>query len=265
MYDIIYSLIIHESIESYRDMIKNIFYFNKHLNIYVVVHCNEFMYNQVKNDKLYNVLINPSFWSKRYLTYDILHAHIENYLYAGLCGIKSRYVINLTSNCMFHKYLFIEDIEKQIINADIYTPSSYFIEPNRKLWVWDKIMNNTKIIDLFLKNNINEIVVNFHEGIIYETYTLNKCINFINENNIRDLIVDDCQFEEFLIQTLYVNIKKQYYGCICRLFYELKDYVPSIIDIKQTSQPIIKRVDRIYDNPIRVWLRQITNNYKGIT
>ena len=30
MYDIIYSLIIHESIESYHDMIRNIFYFNKH-------------------------------------------------------------------------------------------------------------------------------------------------------------------------------------------------------------------------------------------
>ena len=34
------------------------------------------------------------------------------------------------------------------------------------------------------------------------------------------------------------------------------------MDIKQTSQPVIKRVDRIYDNPIRVWLREITNDYK---
>ena len=42
-------------------------------------------------------------------------------------------------------------------------------------------MNNKKIIDLFIKNNINEIVVDFHEGIIYESYTLNKCINFINK------------------------------------------------------------------------------------
>jgi len=44
MYDIIYSILVHESPDAYYDMINNLFYFNKDINIFVIVHCNNFMY-----------------------------------------------------------------------------------------------------------------------------------------------------------------------------------------------------------------------------
>ena len=81
MIDIVYSILVHEEPESYYDTIKNIFYFNKTLNILIIVHCNEFMYEILSKKKTHAVILNPLKYTKRSLTYDILQAHIDNYMY----------------------------------------------------------------------------------------------------------------------------------------------------------------------------------------
>jgi len=69
-------------------------------------------------------------------------------------------------------------------------------------------------------------------------------------------------FEEHLIPTIYINIKKQRLINICTVFW---NHIPAIHEIQKSYQPSVKRVERKYDNIVRQWLRQITNDYEGIT
>ena len=110
MYDIIYSILVHESPESYYDMISNLFYFNKDINIFVIVHCNNFMYEELYKKTIKNVILNPTHYYKNYFTYDIPQAHCENYMHCFNNNIKCRYFITYASNCMFHKKLTLEYI-----------------------------------------------------------------------------------------------------------------------------------------------------------
>ena len=270
MIDIVYSILVHEEPESYYDTIKNIFYFNKTLNILIIVHCNEFMYEILSKKKTHAVILNPLKCTKRSLTYDILQAHIDNYMYLFNNNIKLKYFIIYSTNCMFYKHVTLNFIDKELIEAPEYVKQNYYIED--RLIFFEKQYNNSnpfkenkKIIDIFIKNGMNEIYPSQHEGSIFESYIFKECIDFLSNNNIRSLIEREWAFEEYLIPTLYLNFKKQLLKTtICRIFWELPDLTPTIEDIKNTHQPAVKRVERKYDNPVRMWLREITNSYEGI-
>jgi len=267
MIDVVYSIPVHEDPDSYYDMIQNIFYFNRTLNILIIVHCNEFMYEILSNKKIHKVILNPIKYDKIYLTYDILQSHIDNYMYLFDNNIKLKYFVIYSSNSMFYKNVTLEFIEKELIQAPEYIEQKYYIEYRLNVSENCKqFKENKKIIDIFIKNGMNEMYQSQLEGAIIESYIFKECIDFLSNNNIRSLIEKEWAFEEYLIPTLYVNIKKQLLKTtICRIFWELKDYTPTIEDIKNSYQPSVKRVERKYDNIVRQWLRQITNDYEGIT
>jgi hypothetical protein len=266
MIDVVYSIPVHEDPDSYYDMIQNIFYFNKTLNILIIVHCNEFMYEILSKKKIHAVILNPIRYNKIYLTYDILQSHIDNYMYFFDNNIKLRYFVIYASNAMFYKNVTLEFIEKEIICMEEYIPQNYYIDYRLNAEENSKpFKENKKIIDIFIKNGINEIYDSQLDGAIIESYIFKECIDFLSNNNIRLFIEREWAFEEYLIPTLYVNIKKQLLKTsICKIFWELKCYTPTIEDIKNTYQPAVKRVERKYNNPIRVWLREMTNSYEGI-
>jgi hypothetical protein len=266
MIDVVYSIPVHEDPESYYDMIQNIFYFNKTLNILIVVHCNEFMYEILSKKKIHAVILNPIKYDKRYLTYDVLQAHIDNYMFIFNNNIKLKYFVIYSSNAMFYKNVTLEFIERELIQAPEYIEQKYYIDVRLDSHMYSKIFKeNKEIINIFNNNGINEIYQSQLDGAIIESYIFKECIDFLSNNNIRSFIEREWAFEEYLIPTLYVNIKKQLLKTtICRIFWELKDYTPTIEDIKNTYQPAVKRVERKYDNSVRVWLREITNSYEGI-
>ena len=266
MINVVYSIPVHEDPESYYDMIRNIFYFNKTLNILIIIHCNEFMYEILSKKKIHKVILNPIRCSKKLLSYDVLQAHIDNYMYLFNNNIKLRYFIPYASNCMFYKHVTIEFIERELIEAPEYVKQNYYIEDRLNVSEYRKIFKeNKKIIDIFIKNGMNEIYQSQLEGAIFESYIFKECIDFLSNNNIRSFIEREWAFDEYLIPTLYVNFKKQLLKTtICRIFWELKDYTPTIEDIINSYQPSVKRVERKYDNIVRVWLREITNSYEGI-
>ena len=128
MINVVYSIPVHEDPESYYDMIRNIFYFNKTLNILIIIHCNEFMYEILSKKKIHKVILNPIRCSKKLLSYDVLQAHIDNYMYLFNNNIKLRYFIPYASNCMFYKHVTIEFIERELIEAPEYVKQNYYIE-----------------------------------------------------------------------------------------------------------------------------------------
>ena len=78
--DIIYSLTCHEDPDSFMDFLRNIIFFNKDLKITIIVHANQFMFDQL-NGKLKNhlVLLNNRKFNKTLYTIDIFRSHIENF------------------------------------------------------------------------------------------------------------------------------------------------------------------------------------------
>jgi hypothetical protein len=263
MYDIIYSILVHESPESYYDMICNLFYFNKDINIFVIVHCNNFMYEELSKKTIKNVILNPTHYDKTYFTYDIPQAHCENYMHCLNNNIKCRYFITYASNCMFHKKLTLEHIEKQFIEEPQYEPQKYYIENRIKGWVSNEyFLKNINIINLLKEHGMNEIYPCQHEGAVFESYIFKELTDFLIDNNIKSMIQHPyTSFEEHLIPSIYINIKKQRLINICTVFW---NHIPSIEEIKNIYQPAVKRVERKYDSPVRIWLREITDSYEGI-
>ncbi len=46
-YHIIYSIIVHESFPSFLNLIENIYHYNQSQSIFIIVHCNFFMYKKI--------------------------------------------------------------------------------------------------------------------------------------------------------------------------------------------------------------------------
>jgi hypothetical protein len=51
---------------------------------------------------------------------------------------------------------------------------------------------------------------------------------------------------------------------LCHNFFELPEYTPTIKHIENCSKPCVKRVERNFNNNVRVHYRQKTNNYEGV-
>jgi hypothetical protein len=116
-YDIIYSYTCHEEPEGLLDTLDNLFYFNKSNKIFVILHCNDFMYENLpplleKNKNKDNIKINNIHYNKELYNYSIFQSHIDNFEYCFKNNITSKYFIILASNCIFKKEITINDIDE---------------------------------------------------------------------------------------------------------------------------------------------------------
>jgi len=262
MYDIVYSITVHEAVDCYYDMIRNLFYFNKGIRIFVIVHCNPFMYSALKSKPIQHVALNPNATNKTYFTYDLPEAHIDNYMYCFNNGIQCKYYITYASNCMFHKQLELSFIERLFIEEPEYEAQKYHTAERMSRWPSvNFFLRNTYLINRLKELGMGEIYPYQHEGVVFESYIYKELADFLITNNIKSMIkYPYACFEELLIPTVYVNIKKQGPVNICRLFWCL---TPTIEEIKLLVEPAVKTIERKYDNEVRVWLREITNSYEG--
>jgi hypothetical protein len=166
---------------------------------------------------------------------------------------------------MFHKKLTLEHIEKQFIEEPQYDTQKYYIENRIKRWVANEyFLKNINIINFLKEHGMNEIYPCQHEGAIFESYIFKELTDFLIDNKIKEMIQHPyTSFEEHLIPTIYINIKKQRLINICTVFWNRTP--PAIYEIQKSYHPSVKPVERKYDNIVRQWLRQITNDYEGIT
>ena len=277
-YDIIYSYLCHEDIDSFIDTIRNLFYFNKSQKILVIVNANDFMYNELKNkinsQEFINVKLYPFPNTKRIGTYDIFEAHINNFIYCNDNNFISKYFILLASNCLFHKFINMIEINNLINNTKKLDLNTDIISDNFNAWHWPNFFKNDKIIDIFIINSKNyniklsnkyHFIRNQHEGIILEYEIFNIIKKFMLDNKIKENIQNQIYFEEIFPVTLSTWLTGKYTASLCKVFWELPNYKPTLENINNELLPCVKRVERNYDDNIRKTIRENNNNYNFVS
>jgi hypothetical protein len=249
MYDIIYSIIAHESPECVLDLIKNIFAFHPFMNVGIVIHTNIVLYEEVKRIHKKHVWIHPEPFDKQWCSYGIFLGHVCNFNYVNSIGIIAKYFITLASNCLFHKSVCLEFIEEKI-NEDsmTYEPPKYM--PPIPEWCQTyQLRCNSRFFTCFAQHNI-PFINSYHEGTIFEWTIFQKIVNFQDWWALKDIITIDFAFEEVLFPSLYTYFTKKHVRSLCTL----KDI--TLETLKTLQNPCVKPVPRIWDHPIRVELRK---------
>ena len=261
MYDIIYSVLAHESIECLLNLIENIKKYNKNNNYLIILNLNNYLFDKIninKNNK--NLIIYPKPIEKKINSYLLLYSHILNFNYLKSNNIKFNYFMFLASNCMFikqmPKIINIYDDKIKITKSD---------KINNFTLNWfhtNNFLKNNKILKLFEINKIG-IYNNQHEGQLYTYFMLNTIIDFIEKNNIFNIIEKDTVFEEILPYSLcyyFFNIKPKLY---CKVFWNKPYLEPNIDDINilinsnEGNSYIVKRVPRDIQHPLRKYINNL--------
>lgn len=255
LYDVIYSITVHESPRVVQDLIKNILYYNSLLRIGIILNACPTIYEAVTTLATDNVYVVCSPNIRKLGTLDIVMAHILTYEYCVKHDIVAEYFVLLASNCMFWKDTTREMFLKSTPVCDISIPKRH------SGWAWPSIYANTDIISILEEAGIRNLQAQYHEGGVFEYVIFDKISKFIRENNIEQKMQRLIVFEEFLLQSLYTHFTGKQNNNVCKIFWHSPSYVPTIDDVLRCDQPCVKRVLRDYDNPLRKWLRERANNY----
>ena len=100
-YDVIYSLCFHQQIDYVNHYLKNLEKYNINNKYLVIINLSNDL-SKVR-DKIYdkNVIIYHKSSNKRIITYDLMNAYIDNYIYLKLLNLKFNNYMLLTSSSRF--------------------------------------------------------------------------------------------------------------------------------------------------------------------
>jgi len=262
MWDIVYSYTVHEAIEIFQDTLKNLYYFNKNYDIAVIVHTVPCLYiSLVHLSHIFpSVYINTtSYYKNTSLSRLLLKAHMENYFYIKETNMCKHFVL-MASNCYFHKQVNLDDKEYIHVLADISATDKKgkeFAWP----WAWPQLLSNTEMIALLKSETSGYLTAFQHEGLILEREFMDRLFTFIRDSDILNRFPYLPGAEEFIPQSLCMGYNSQL-KYLCNVFWNLPQYTPCKQDILNCTLPCVKRVSRDVNNPIRIWLREETNDYQ---
>ena len=103
-----------------------------------------------------------------------------------------------------------------------------------------------------------------HEGIILNKEQISKISEIYYKNDFQNKVECQTPFEEYLFASIYSMITGKKIQFLCHVFFELPNYTPTLKQIEDSSKPCVKRVERNFNNHIRVHYREKTNNYEGV-
>lgn len=260
-FDIVYSVGCHEHPDGFIDFLRNIFFYNKELSVCVLVNCNEPLYENLSKrmeEFETRVYLLPNPWKKTLFTYDIFETHIQTIEFCDKKNISATYFIPLASNCMFHKM-----ITSEYLSSLPYTPVDITDKTKHPytVWHWPEFYKNEAVLKILNSDSIYNYQGNLHEGLVLSFDIMKKIEKYVKTKNIKEQINNQVGFEEILFGTLYAYFTGTTPPSFCRIFWGNERYRPSILDIENTNEPCVKRVLRDYDDPVRKWLRERTENY----
>lgn len=199
--DFVFSINVHEKKDFLKEQIKNIENFVEGTYI-IILNCNDYMFNEMQNENIKNVYINPTIINKTYATGTLTQGIYSNMLYI-LNRFVFKYFVILSSRDRFYRKFnvnFTNDIE-------LFTTPILKVNLNINNWHW-KSFSNTLLFKYF-----NKVANSAHEGLVFNYYTTYKIVKFLKEN--REIKYDLFNFkmcvEEFSLQTISVNIGNGFY------------------------------------------------------
>lgn len=263
-YDIVYSTNVHEEPECVHDLIQNIKYYNQHLNVAIILNCNTLMYNALKDMNIPNVYVNPEAIDKFSNSIGVFQGLLENYKYLLSLKLEFTYYITIASNCYFHKPVTMDYLAQKVAEQPAVVP-----EPNYRTWRWPEVFHRgNHNLNSFLKEK--EVILYFeqHEGQIHTRKTFDFIVETFKGFDIYNNIAKNTTYEEFLPSSLYGKCTGKRVAVICKVFWDqggvYMGTFPSIQTIEALELPMVKRVARKYNDPVRVHFRNKTKNYSVV-
>ena len=186
MYNIIYSITVHENPLVVFDLIQNIQYFNRTMKICIILNGSPSIQYAIECLEGDNVKIIPD-PKPRKTAFDLLNAHIENSIYAIKHNIVSRYFVLLASNCLFWRNITFEEIEAKYSSSP---PELFEDPPNYQGWGWDNVFKNKNIINILNEDGIKHFYAFQHEGSIYPYSCWLSIGRYITERRLSDIHKD---------------------------------------------------------------------------
>ena len=216
--DFIISINIHEKVIfllKQLDNIKN--YVN---NYYIILNCNQFMYNELKNIILpHNVIVNSEIIEKATYHGTLTKGIYSNMLYADE-KFDFLYFIVLSSRNLFYNKLNIDFLNlRQPIcnNINKFYENEYTKQLQYYTWHWPLFLK-TELAKYYISKNLH-LKDSPHEGLVFHINVIYNIINFLEKNIIikNDLFNFSHCVEEFSLQTIAtneINPNNNYHGFI---------------------------------------------------
>jgi hypothetical protein len=256
MYDVVYSVLAHESPECVVDLIENILAFHPTLRVGIMFHTNPTLAVSLIPKLQYpHVWIHPTPFEKTWSSYSLFLGHIQNILWLQNQGITTRFLCLVASNCMFHRPVTLEFLEAKYAESDdLYVPTAYM--PPIPEWAQTyQVRCNGPFFQFFHELAI-PFVNSYHEGILLPWDIAIRIATFRDWNAMRALITVDFSFEEVLFSSLHWYFTGRHVRSLCTM------QKIELETLHEIQNPCIKTVPRQYDHPIRIYLRKETRKYK---
>jgi hypothetical protein len=290
-YVIVYSVLVHEQEEVVLDLVKNIFYFNKSIPCCIVLHCSVDLYSKIadKFKGIKHLYINPKPVNKKWSTYSLFEAHLDNYSYMShVDKVSFKYFILLASNCLFHKDFTIDILKKENDAIyDDYRMSESLLYTSIKNIQFSPVkvkvlLENNNFCNVFKYNGI-KIVVSQVEGAIIDKETMEYIYQFVKYYKLKDNITTDTYaFEELIFPTLYMAKNKKMMPHMCKVYWRQdtqtllnyiykyfsiessENHVPTLDELNTANESCVKNIPRNMDNNLRVYIRTKASNYRNL-
>lgn len=241
-YEMIISINVHDNVEYLLKQIENINEFVS-LRKRIILNCNDFMFECVKNISIPDVEVFPEPLNKKTFHGSLTHGIVCNMSHA-INNYEFDYFLVMSSREFFYRFLTdTSKIENHIINkntcqvgsVDFRLPN-FYREGNYcntygdhvswlgatdnsdlvNMWWWPKF-SGTKLYN-YIKNNNMSFAHSMHEGMCFRHDGCEYILDFFqqNEDIMYDLFEYDACVEEFALQSIASNYKGFYYlgnGC----------------------------------------------------
>ena len=213
MYDIIYSINVHESPECVHDLLDNIFAFHPQLSVGVILHTNNLMFEALQNINRPHVWVYPNPLDKQWCSYGIFLGYIQNFRYLIESKIHAKYYILLASNCMFHRPVSLEFIQDKYMEPeDTYIPTA----PMPTIPEWCQTYQLSCNPQFFQELKI-PLCNSYHEGAIFPWYVFQQIVTLKDWNALKSLIRLEFAFEEVLFPSLHRYFTGQTLRSLCTM------------------------------------------------
>ena len=242
-YDIVYSVLVHENVESFKMMIENVGKASEGYKWAIIVNgtaeIQEDLYKlQEEYDNLY---VNGAPRPRVHATLDILKGHVLNI--DSMNKVKYKKMMLLASNCMAFRKINLEEIEKGKYKKT-------YEEVKHERWThWAEFAENKELMEE-LKNKGIPLVLIYHEGGIYSKEEIKDIVRLCKSYSKLLINTNTC-FEEILLPSLehYITGNQVMRYCYCDFEKEITN--EQIETLKKTHYYFVKRIPRKIDDPMR--------------
>jgi hypothetical protein len=235
MYNIVYSITFHQSIEFVNHFLKNIEKYNKENNYLIIIHLSDKLYNQKDNLYKKNVMINPIHYNKKLFTHLLMKPFFENFEYLISQNICFDNFMTLTSSNRLVRQapkFVLQNINKLKGVSEPPEALDKFLNCPDQPWHWPAFLKNKDILKIFQDNKM-KIIGGQVSGRLYSKNIMEKICKFIRVNKIMELIKEELCFEEIILPTLanyYMNTNQLVY---CHTFWNKPSSIPNVNEVKQ--------------------------------